>query len=65
MQGNNPGFAPNAFAVVDRTCATGYYSFGHEMGHNMGLNHAREDYAGRRPGPTPTPSGTSGPATAR
>jgi hypothetical protein len=45
MAGNNPSFAPNAFAVVDRTCATGYYSFGHELGHNMGLNHAREDYA--------------------
>jgi hypothetical protein len=46
MAGNNPGFAPNAFAVVDRTCATGYYSFGHELGHNMGLNHARQDPVG-------------------
>ena len=53
MQGNNPGFAPNAFAVVDRTCATGYYSFGHELGHNMGLNHAREDYAGTPTGAYP------------
>ncbi len=52
-QGNNPGFAPNAFAVVDRTCATGYYSFGHELGHNMGLNHAREDYAGTPTGAYP------------
>jgi hypothetical protein len=49
MAGNNPGFAPNAFAVIDWSCATGYYSFGHELGHNMGLNHAREDY-----GSTPT-----------
>jgi hypothetical protein len=43
MEGDRPTFAPNAFSVVDRTCATGYYSFGHEMGHNMGLNHARVD----------------------
>jgi hypothetical protein len=46
MSGNNPGFAPNAFSVVERGCATGYYSFGHELGHNMGLNHARQDPVG-------------------
>jgi hypothetical protein len=46
MSGNNPGFATNAFAVVERSCATGYYSFGHELGHNMGLNHARVDPIG-------------------
>lgn len=46
MSGNNPGFAPNAFSVVDISCATGYFSFGHEMGHNMGLNHARTDPVG-------------------
>jgi hypothetical protein len=46
MAGNDPSFAPYAFAVVDRTCATGYYSFGHELGHNMGLNHARTDPVG-------------------
>ena len=46
MAGNNPGFAPNAFSVVERGCATGYYSFGHELGHNMGLNHARQDPTG-------------------
>jgi hypothetical protein len=34
-----PGFEDNAFAVVKRTCATGYYSFGHELGHNMGARH--------------------------
>ena len=32
-------FASHAFAVVKRDCATGYYSFGHEMGHIMGANH--------------------------
>ena len=35
-----------AFSVVDYGCATGYYSFGHEMGHNMGATHAREDNTG-------------------
>ena len=25
---------------------TGYYSFGHELGHNMGLNHSRSDPVG-------------------
>ena len=32
-------FEENAFAVVHWDCATGYYSFGHEMGHNMGAHH--------------------------
>jgi hypothetical protein len=32
-------FESNAFAVVHRACATGYYSFGHELGHNMGARH--------------------------
>ncbi len=32
-------FAEYAFNVVARNCATGYYSFGHEMGHNMGAMH--------------------------
>jgi hypothetical protein len=27
------------FAVVAWNCATGYYSFAHEMGHNMGAHH--------------------------
>ena len=32
-------FESFAFAVVDKDCATGYYSFGHEMGHVMGAGH--------------------------
>ncbi len=32
-------FESNAFSVTARTCATGYYSFGHELGHNMGARH--------------------------
>jgi hypothetical protein len=40
LQANvGPGFEGYAFAVVKRTCATGYYSFGHELGHNMGARH--------------------------
>jgi peptidyl-Asp metalloendopeptidase len=31
--------AAYAFSVIHRTCATGYYSFGHELGHNMGAHH--------------------------
>ncbi len=32
-------FASNAFSVVARDCATGYFSFAHELGHNMGARH--------------------------
>jgi hypothetical protein len=32
-------FAPSAFSVVHHGCATGYYSFAHEMGHNQGSHH--------------------------
>jgi len=32
-------FAPHAFNVVASQCAAGYYSFGHELGHNLGLTH--------------------------
>jgi hypothetical protein len=28
-----------AFGLVSLTCATGYYSFGHELGHNMSAHH--------------------------
>jgi peptidyl-Asp metalloendopeptidase len=32
-------FASNGFSVTKRSCATGNYSFGHELGHNMGAHH--------------------------
>jgi hypothetical protein len=35
----SPSFESSAFSVIMRTCATGYYSFGHELGHNMGARH--------------------------
>ena len=31
------------FSVVEQDCATGNYTFSHEMGHNMGAAHARDD----------------------
>lgn len=31
--------APTAFVIVHYGCATGYYSFGHEIGHLMGARH--------------------------
>lgn len=46
MGGNNPSFAPYAYSVVEQTCISPNYSFGHELGHNMGLNHARTDPVG-------------------
>ena len=31
--------ASDAFTVVTKNCATGYYSYGHELGHNYGAAH--------------------------
>jgi len=39
MSSVSTSFESSAFSVVARTCATGYYSFGHELGHNMGARH--------------------------
>ena len=39
MTNESLSFASQAFNVVDRNCATGNYSFAHELGHNMGLQH--------------------------
>jgi hypothetical protein len=33
--------ATSAFAVADQSCITGYYSFGHEIGHLQGARHDR------------------------
>jgi hypothetical protein len=41
MASISSAFAPYAYSMVARVCATGYYSLAHEMGHNMG---ARHDY---------------------
>jgi len=36
-----PGTSATPFSVVHWGCATGYYSFGHELGHNFGALHDR------------------------
>ncbi len=36
-------FAAFGFSVMEYSCAVGNYTFGHEMGHNMGAHHARSD----------------------
>ena len=39
MTNPSSSFASSAFCVVNYSCMTGYYSFGHELGHNMGCAH--------------------------
>ena len=41
--GAGSGFASKAFSTVWVECATGYYSFAHEMGHNQGADHDRQN----------------------
>lgn len=41
MQSVSTGFAPYAFNVVQRNCATDNYSYAHEVGHNIGCAHDR------------------------
>jgi hypothetical protein len=43
MTAESNSFQTHAFSVVARVCATGNFSFGHELGHNMGLQHDRVD----------------------
>ena len=40
----NAACSCGAFSVTAKSCATGYYSFGHEIGHNFGANHNREKF---------------------
>ncbi|AGW13365.1 hypothetical protein DGI_1524 [Megalodesulfovibrio gigas DSM 1382 = ATCC 19364] len=40
-------FAAWAFNVVSHSCATGYYSFAHECGHNQGAHHDRASTSGQ------------------
>ncbi|MEO6457020.1 MAG: M12 family metallo-peptidase [Chloroflexia bacterium] len=37
----SPAFESSAFSAVFWSCATGNYSFAHELGHNMGSHHDR------------------------
>jgi hypothetical protein len=43
MTNVSTSFASSAFSVTRDSCATGYYSFGHELGHNMGSHHDRDN----------------------
>lgn len=38
-------FSCGAISVTKKSCATGYYSFGHEIGHNFGALHNPEQYS--------------------
>eukprot|EP00554_Chaetoceros_debilis_P014492 CAMPEP_0194118214 /NCGR_PEP_ID=MMETSP0150-20130528/34523_1 /TAXON_ID=122233 /ORGANISM="Chaetoceros debilis, Strain MM31A-1" /LENGTH=642 /DNA_ID=CAMNT_0038809521 /DNA_START=51 /DNA_END=1976 /DNA_ORIENTATION=+ len=39
------GNASAAYSVVNISCSTGYYSFGHEIGHALGCEHNRDTYS--------------------
>ncbi|MFK7803752.1 MAG: M12 family metallo-peptidase [Anaerolineae bacterium] len=41
--GGNPNFDKFAFSILHHSCVTGYYSFAHEIGHNMGSQHNRSN----------------------
>lgn len=40
---NSANFGGNAFSVTSYPCISPNYTFGHELGHNMGSNHAPQD----------------------
>lgn len=46
INGTAPFFDAWAFSVVARDYATGAYTFGHELGHNMGANHDHDHAQG-------------------
>lgn len=46
VNGTAPFFDAWAFSVVARDYATGAYTFGHELGHNMGANHDHDNAQG-------------------
>jgi hypothetical protein len=46
MENASANFSDKAFSVVYTPCATGYYSFAHEMGHNQGATHDRQNSGG-------------------
>lgn len=58
MLNESASFEALGFSVVDRNCATSNYSFAHELGHNMGLQHDTFD---GNSGTTVTPEGSAVP----
>lgn len=43
MTNLSPGFATSAFSVTHYSCAVGNLTFAHELGHNMGCAHDRDN----------------------
>lgn len=43
MENLSSGFATSAFSVTAYECISPNYTFGHELGHNLGSNHAPDD----------------------
>ncbi|HSF18393.1 MAG TPA: M12 family metallo-peptidase [Vicinamibacteria bacterium] len=43
MREDNPGFSAWAFSVVEWSCIDSTYALAHELGHNLGCDHAPED----------------------
>ena len=46
MYNESHDFEESAFSVIYHDCATGYFSFAHEMGHNQGAKHDRQHSPG-------------------
>lgn len=46
MGAQSAAFAANAFSVTHQNCVSPNYTFAHELGHNMGSNHAPGDPVG-------------------
>lgn len=42
----SPSFENHGFTVTSKQCATGYYSFAHELGHNMASHHDHANAGG-------------------
>lgn len=46
MTSNSPSFQSSAFSVTRYSCAVGNLTFAHELGHNMGCAHDRDNASG-------------------
>merc|ERR1719220_2151248 len=40
----NTIWSGNTLSITQKSCALGYYSFGHELAHNMGARHNKEQH---------------------